>query len=513
MVELTQNERRSLPIWKKIITIIITLIVFALQITLFALLFQLNFNNQFNIALYVIIELIGFAVVLHIIHKPILTSYKLTWSILILLMPLPFTMFYMLNSQSRRLPRHKQRKINAELNKYSTEENYLDELELLDPKAARYPKILNYPVYKNTIYTFLNDGRKKFDDLVNELKKAQNFIFIETFILSDGFVLETILPILEQKGAEGVEIKIIYDDLGSKATLKTKTIRRITKILNCQITNYNPLGLNINPAFNYRDHRKITIIDGKIAYCGGDNYADEYIHQKKRFGFWRDNCGKYEGEAVASFTAMFVEMWYMSTKAILPLEKYYVKSEHLRNSSFVVPFGDGPSNGAKPGYDVFCSLITSADKTLYISTPYLVIDTGLLENIVLAAKSGVDVRILMPGIPDKKTAFYLARSHYRDILKAGGKIYEYKKGFNHAKNIIVDKKYAFIGTINMDYRSLFLHYECGAIVLLDEEINKMQEDFISACEESHLVTYEEWKNRPWWQRLISYVLYLFAPLF
>ncbi|MDE7263504.1 MAG: cardiolipin synthase [Anaeroplasmataceae bacterium] len=510
---MTQNERRSLPIWKRIVIVIITLVVFALQISLFALLFQINFNNQLNIVLYIVIELVGFGVVMHIIHKPILTSYKLTWSILIMLMPLPFTLFYMLNAQSRRLPRHKQRKINAELNKYSTEENCIHELELLDSKAARYPKVLNYPVYKNTIYTFLNDGRKKFDDLVMEIKKAKNFIFIETFILSDGYVLETILPILEQKGTEGVEIKIIYDDLGSKATLKNKSIKRITRIPHCQITNYNPLGLNINPAFNYRDHRKITIIDGKIAYCGGDNYADEYIHQKPRFGFWRDNCGKYEGEAVASFTAMFVEMWYMSTKEILPLEKYYVKSEHFRNSSFIVPFGDGPSNGVKTGYDVFCSLITSADKTLYISTPYLVIDTGLLDNIVLAAKSGIDVRILMPGIPDKKAAFYLARSHYRDILKAGGKIYEYSKGFNHAKNIIVDNKYAFIGTINMDYRSLFLHYECGAIILLDDEIHKMQEDFLSACDESHQVTYEEWKKRPWWQRVVSYVLYLFAPLF
>ncbi|MDE6656939.1 MAG: cardiolipin synthase [Anaeroplasmataceae bacterium] len=510
---MTQNERRSLPIWKKIFTVILTLIVFAIQISLFALMFQINFSNQLNIVLYLVIEAIGFILVLHIIHKPILTSYKLTWSILILVLPLPFSLFYALNSSSRRLPRHKQRKINAELQKYNTGNDVMDELEVLDSKAVRYAKVLKFPVYKDTTYTFLNDGRIKFDDLLIELKMAKKFIFIETFIMGDGYLLSQLLPVLQEKGEEGVEIKIIYDDLGSKATLKNKTIKQITKIPNCQITNYNPLGLNINPAFNYRDHRKITIIDGRIAYCGGDNYADEYIHEKERFGFWRDNCGKYEGEAVASFTAMFIEMWYMSTKTILKPEDYYTKSEISRNASFVIPFGDGPSNQVNYSYDVFRSLITSADKTLYISTPYLVIDNGILESIVLAAKSGVDVRILMPGIPDKKSAFYLARSHYRDILNAGGKIYEFTKGFNHAKNIIVDNKYAFIGTVNMDYRSMFLHYECGALILLDDEIHRMQEDFLKACEESHQITYEEWKKRPWWQKVASYVLYLFAPLF
>lgn len=512
---MTQNERRSLPVWKKILTLILTLFVFTLQITLFVLMFEINLNQQLNIALYLIIELIGFALVLHIIHKPILTSYKLTWSILILLLPLPFTLFYGLNSQSRRLPRRKQKLFDAEMQKYKIKSDVIQELELLDSKALRYVKVLqdDYPVYKDTAYTFLSDGKIKYEDLLKELAKAEKFIFIETFILGDGELLTNVLSILERRGKEGVEIKILYDDLGSKATLKNKTIKRITNIPNCQIANYNPLGININPAFNYRDHRKITIIDGKVAYCGGDNFADEYIHAKDRFGFWRDNCGKYNGEAVVSFTKLFIEMWYMSTKNILKLENYYHKSQVSRNSSFIVPFGDGPSSTKNISYDVFRSLISSADKTLYISTPYLVIDNGILETIVLAAKSGVDVRILMPGIPDKKSAFYLARSHYRDILNAGGKIYEFSNGFNHAKNIIVDNKYAFIGTINMDYRSMFLHYECGALILLDDEIHNMQDDFLKACEDSHQITYEEWKKRPWYQRFISYVLYLFAPLF
>lgn len=512
---MTQNERRSLPIWKRIVTLCITLFVFAIQIYLFTLMFQINFYNQLNIVLYLVIECIGFIVVMHIIHKPILTSYKLTWSILIMLLPLPFTLLYMLNSSSRRLPHRKQKKFYSEMKKYSFDNGVIDELGLLDSKALKFARVLkdDYPVYKNTVYTFLRDGKEKFEDMLLEIKQAEKYIFIETFIIGDGYLLSKLLPILEQKGEAGVEIKIIYDDLGSKATLKNKTLKRITNIPNCQITNYNPLGLNINPAFNYRDHRKITIIDGKIAYCGGDNFADEYVHMKERFGFWRDNCGKYYGDAVTTFIALFTEMWYMSTQEILPLENYYMDTGISRNSSFILPFGDGPSNQKNISYDVFRSLITGADKTLYISTPYLVLDSNMLENIVLAEKSGVDVRILMPGIPDKKTAFYLARSNYRDILTAGGKIYEYSKGFNHAKNIIVDNKYAFIGTINMDYRSLFLHYECGALVLLDEEIKNMQNDFLKACAESRQITYEEWKKRSLWQRLVAYILYLFAPLF
>lgn len=514
---MTQNERRSLPIWKRLLTVVLTLFVFAIQISLFALMFEINFNNQLNIVLYLIIELIGLLLVIHIIHKPILTSYKLTWSILILAMPLPFSLFYLLNSRSRKLPAYKQKKIDKVFEKFNVENGVIEQLERMDPNAAKHAKVIHsctdFPLYKNTKYTFLNDGKTKFDDFIEEVKKAEKYIFIETFILSEGYILSHLLPILKEKGEAGVEIKIIYDDLGSKATLKAKSIKQITEIPNCQVTNYNPLGLSINPAFNYRDHRKIIVIDGKIAYCGGDNLADEYIHLKQRFGFWRDNCGKYEGEAVYSFVSLFIEMWFMSTRTILKLENYYVRQQISKESSFVMPFGDGPSVTSNVGYDVFRSLITSADKTLYISTPYLVIDNSLLESIVLAARSGVDVRILMPGIPDKKTAFYLARSQYRDILKAGGKIYEFTKGFNHAKNIIVDNKYAFIGTINMDYRSMFLHYECGALILLDDEIHKMQEDFLEACKESKLVKYEEWKKRSKWQRFIAYILYLFSPLF
>lgn len=514
---MTQNERRSIPIWKKLFLWLITIFVFAVQILLFVLLFQLNFSNQIDTIIYILIEIVAASLVMHIIHKPIQTSYKLTWSILILLLPLPFSFLYYLNHQGRSLPRYKQKKINDAFDKIEMDKTSLMMLDDIDLTAAKVAKVIisnaSFQLYSNTKYTFLSDGAIKFLDMMEEMKKAEKYIFIETFIISNGYVLDTLLPVLKEKGASGVEIKIIYDDLGSKATLKPKSIDEITKIPNCQITNYNPLGLNINPGFNYRDHRKITIIDGRVAYCGGDNYADEYVHKKERFGFWRDNCGKYEGDAVNTFILLFIEMWYMSSRIILDYTKYMYDFEEIESNCFVIPFGDGPSNNYDIGYDSFRSMFSTANKTLYISTPYLVIDDGLLNSITLAARSGVDVRILMPGIPDKKSAFYLARANYREILKAGGKIYEYTKGFNHAKNIIVDNKYAFIGTINLDYRSMFLHYECGAFVFFSDQIKDMQQDFLEACSESKLVTYEEWKHRPWYQKLIAYIFYLFAPMF
>lgn len=515
---MTQNERIYMPIWKKIVIGLITTITFAIQISLFVMAFQVELNTKYHVALYYVVEIIAIIMVFHIIHKPILTNYKLTWSILILSLPLPFMLLYLLNHTSKRsFPKKQQKMIQKFIEDHKLDKGIIDEIEDTHPKTAKLAKIINkssgYPLYKNTKYTFLEDGLIKFNDFVEELKKAEKYIFIETFIISEGFLINELFPILKEKGEQGLEIKILYDDLGSKRFLKTKTIKELASIKNCEITNYNPLGLNINPIFNYRDHRKIIIIDGKVAYCGGDNFADEYIHKKERFGYWRDNCGKYEGDGVKTFIALFLEMWYLSTKKELDLKKYLIETTIINQESYVLPFGDGPSNKTDPGYDIVKALITSSNNKLYISTPYLIVDDSVIESLILAARSGVDVRILMPSVPDKKTAFYLAKSYYGRLLEAGVKIYEFSPGFNHAKNIISDSKYAFIGTINLDYRSLFLHYECGALIFLDKEINKMEKDFLEACEKSKLIVYEEWKNRPWWQKVISYLLYILSPMF
>lgn len=514
---MTQNERISLPFWKRIIILFITLLVFSVQIMLFVFAFQITYSNELNKIAYILIETLGVVLVVHIIHQPMLTSYKLTWSILILLLPLPFSLLYYLNTSSKRLPKRKQNKFERNIHKIEYNEEQLSTLNSISYSLRKHVMVLqqnnNFEAFNDTKYVYFNDAEIKHRDFIESLKKAKKYIFIETFIISEGFLLNELLTILKQKGTEGVEIKIIYDDLGSKRNFGSKTIKEITQIPNCKIVNYNPLGLNINPAYNYRNHRKISIIDGQIAYCGGDNLADEYIHKIERFGHWRDTCGKFEGLAVKGFIKLFIETWFLSTKELLDVDKYSKYCKKVESESFVVPFGDGPTDNANVGYDLFKSLINNAEKSLYISTPYFVIDDDMIEAIVLAIKSGVDVKILMPSIPDKKSAFYLGRYNYKKILKAGGKIYEYSKGFNHAKNIISDNDAAFIGTLNMDFRSMFLHYECGALIIKDEEINKMKEDFLNVCNESEEITYEKWKKRPFIQKIVAYIFYLFAPMF
>ena len=348
--------------------------------------------------------------------------------------------------------------------------------------------------------------------MLNTIKNAKKYVFLEYFILSDGVLLEELISVLAELGNKGIEIKIIYDDIGSKRALSSKTINRLIDIPNLKLAVYEPLGLNINPAVNYRDHRKICIVDGLYAYCGGDNLADEYIHLKKRFGFWRDNALFYDGEAVFSFIAMFLNMWYSSTKEKIDVVKYIPKYEAKETTGFVIPFSDGPDCDKHVAYDVFLSLITSATKTLYISTPYFIIDDEMINAICLAKKSGVDVKLLVPKIPDKKTVFMLTRAHYKKLLYNGIEIYEYIPGFNHAKNIIVDDKYAFCGTINMDYRSLFLHYECGSVISLNAEVKEMSKDFLAACAVSDNYTLDEWNDRNIFGKFFAFLLRIFAPM-
>lgn len=516
---MTINERISLPLWKKIILYVIYIITFTIQLAIIFLVADLYINYTTaatkNIGiLYIITYIIAIFYVLYIIAKPISANYKITWCVLILLLPVPFCTLYSLNSLSRRLSKAKRDKIHKaiKINKVLDNKEDLWEENKIGANLVSVVQHSTYaPVYKNTQFKFFANIYDKYLDMLEEIKKAKRYILLEYFIIGKGYLMDNLLPILQEKGKEGIKIYILYDDIGSKGVMTNKLLRQISEIINCKIDSYQPLGLNFNLLVNYRDHRKIAVIDGKIAYCGGDNLADEYIHKKERFGYFRDNCGKYEGEVVNTFKNLFLEMWYTSTKEILTLEDY--KFEIKETKGYIMAFGDGPINNADPGYDLFVSLINSAKKYVYISTPYLIIDDSLLSIISLKAKSGVDVRILMPKIPDKKSAFYMGRGNYQILLKAGVKIFEYTPGFNHAKNIIVDDEYVFLGTINFDYRSLFLHYECGALIINNEEINTIKQDYLDALAVSELISYEKWKAMPSYQKLIAFILNLFSTLF
>ena len=274
---------------------------------------------------------------------------------------------------------------------------------------------------------------------------------------------------------------------------------------------FEPVGVLISPRINYRDHRKIVVIDGKIGYVGGDNLADEYINKLVKYGHWRDNAMRLCGEAVYSLSLIFAETWYLSCNEKIELPEF-TKSEIRCSDTFVQPFGDGSTNTNNPSYKLFEGLVSSAQKSLYISTPYFIIDNAFINKIALASMSGVDVRLLVPHIPDKKMVFAVTRGHYGALIKAGVKVYEYTPGFNHAKNFIVDGRYAFIGTVNCDYRSFTLHFENGIFIAGGEEVQKMNDDFLSATQCSELITYEKWKNRPLISKVADVLLTFIAPM-
>lgn len=513
---MTQSERIFLPFWKKIILIFVSIVFFTIELLLLFAVLDFSFTYSFSQVkwIYFLTLGIGFGFCIYIMYKPMSANYKLIWVTLILLVPLPFCFLYLFNSSSRRLSKKKMNKVENAL-KHFESVGVLNKLKLENKEASNLCSIVQFstyaPVYDNTSVIFFSDCEKKFYDLLTEVNNAKHYIYIESFIVANGFLMDNLYEALKRKGELGVEIKILYDDVGSRGVMTKKLLKKLAEIKNCSITNYEPLGININPVVNNRNHRKIFIIDGMVAYCGGDNLADEYIHKKQRFGYWRDNCLKYVGEAVKTFLVDFIEMWYLSTRNVI--KPSYLPEYENEFKGYVMPFSDGPSNRGTPAYDLFMGLISVSKSYIYISTPYFIIDDPMIKLISLKAKSGVKVVLLTPGIPDKKSVFYMTRGNYRELLKSGVEIYEFTPGFNHAKNIIVDGLYAFGGTVNMDYRSLFLHYECGGLLLFNPSISTMKKDFDDAVSKSKLITVDVWAKRPWYQKLIAFILNMFAPMF
>lgn len=510
------SERMSLPLWKRLILYLISFIVMLAQLALFGLMIYLSIDTTTTIGIiYLIEEILGVLLCFTVVRRNINANYKLTWCILILVLPIFFGMLYLLNLTSRHISKKKRTKMHDNVKKFEFN-NAIDETKNINVNYYNAAKVVGNitlaPVSNCSKFTFFKDAKEKDDDMFEALKKAEKYIFLEYFIISPGKLTDELLTILEDRGNNGVIIKILYDDIGCRGQNNGKILKKLAKIKNCEVCAYETLGMNFNILANYRNHRKLTIIDYKIAYCGGDNLADEYVHYEERFGFWRDNSGKYEGEAAYAFTIQFIEMWYASTKVLLEIDKS-IEIPKYESNGFIMPFTDGPQYIGNATYDLFISMISSAKESIYISTPYFIIDDAMLNLISLKCRQGVDVKILMPHIPDKKSAFYMGRERFSTILRDGGKIYEFTKGFTHAKNVIIDSTYAYIGTANMDYRSLFLHFECGALIMDDTEIKKMSDDFIQTISESELITKEKWLKRPMYQRIIAFILNIFSPMF
>lgn len=375
-------------------------------------------------------------------------------------------------------------------------------------------KWAGYPIYQNTEVSYYASGEEMFPVILGALESAKKFIFIEFFIIAEGYMLDAVLDVLERKAKEGVEIRIIYDDVGSMNVLPPDFVRRMQEkgIACCA---FNPFLPVVSVIMNNRDHRKIIVVDGEVAFTGGINIADEYINRKERFGYWKDNGVMLEGKAVFSYTVMFLRMWgfakntsenYMSYQAVRSWNREY------ESDGFVQPYADAPMDKENQAENIYLNILHHAKDYVYIYTPYLVIDSEMTLALCNAAKSGVDVRIMMPGIPDKKSVFLLGQSYYRDLLAADVKIYQYTKGFLHAKTFLCDDEIATVGSVNLDYRSLYLHFECGVYLYQTQAIADIKKDMCETLAECQQITIEYCENQKWYLKLAQMVLRLFAPL-
>ena len=446
-------------------------------------------------------------------------GYKLGWVILILVFPLFGGIAYMLFGGNR-LSRYNQKRLKVM--QYKIKQNLGEECrsdvfqEVAGPEAghiARYlERVACCPVYGNTATKYYPLGDDCYDDILQALEQAERYIFVEYFIIEEGMFWNSVLDVLERKAAQGVEVRVIYDDIGSLFTLPADYNRRLEQRgIHCRV--FNRLVPVVSLRQNNRDHRKYLIVDGKIAFTGGINMADEYINVKKRFGHWKDSAIRLQGDAVWSMTVSFLSMWDFTEGSVEEYSPFRADPAPLTPAGgYVQPYSDCPWDEEPVGQTVYLKLINRAREYVYITTPYLVIDYSTTLALASAAKSGVDVRIITPHIPDKKTVFQVTRSCYPELVEAGVKIFEYEPGFIHGKNFVVDDRYATVGSINMDYRSMFLHFENSVLLYDTPTIQDIKRDFLETQAVSIPITPAVCKAVPWYKQVLRNVLRVFAPL-
>lgn len=368
----------------------------------------------------------------------------------------------------------------------------------------------HFPVYRHTKTTYFPSGEAKFEEMKKQLLKAEKYIFLEYFIIDEGDMWGEILAILKQKVQEGVEVRVMYDGMIEFSTLSFDYKKRLEKI-GIQSRVFASVTPFLSTYYNYRDHRKILLIDGKVAFTGGVNLADEYINKIKRFGHWKDTALMVEGPAVDTFLVLFLQMWTYSNER-LDVTPYMVEHESFDTPGFVVPYGDIPLDKDKVGENVYIDILNHARDFVHIMTPYLILDGELLHALKFAAERGVDVSIIMPGFPDKRTVYYLAKTYYPTLLESGVKIYEYTPGFVHAKVFVSDNSRATVGTINLDYRSLYHHFECATYLYRTDSVLAIEEDFQATKAKCHQVTVADVENLPFYQKALGLLAKLVAPL-
>lgn len=465
-----------------------------------------------------LVFLISVATVRAIVNRSMSPESKVTW-LIVTFVPVFGPLLYLMFGE-RRLSK-KELKQLQELNSIAFHENNGRQLHLqlqeTDKSAYGIINALlhmdsNAEVYDQTDPQFFASGEEMWQQMLEDLKRAEKFIFLEYYIVDEGLMWDSILEVLEEKAAQGVEVKMLYDDIGCMVTLPGDyTLHLRSKGIDAH--KFNKVIPRMTVAYNNRDHRKILVIDGQISYTGGINLADEYINRIERFGHWKDSGIRIDGPATQAFTRLFLMNWYINRGEISDFDQYHLENQTRFGSGLCIPYGSGPKPiyKTKVGKIVYQNLINQAEDFVYITTPYLIIDYDLTEDIKNAAMRGVDVRIVTPHIPDKKLIQLVTRGAYPDLLSAGVRIFEYTPGFIHSKQMIVDDRFAAVGTINLDYRSLVHHYENAVLLYKTESIADIRKDFEGIFEQSQEI-FSDTINPTWYQMMIKEVTQLFAPM-
>lgn len=458
--------------------------------------------------------------VVYILNSEMDNSAKITWMVTIAILPVVGVplFFYVKSNIGHNALKKRVTHLTEEARGLQPQPlAAAQELAEADPGAASLARYLHgkgggFSVYRNTEVTYFPGGEAKFEELLRQLEKAEKYIFLEYFIIDEGLMWGKILEVLARKAAEGVDVRVMYDGTCEFATLPRDYPSRLEKLgIQCRV--FSPVQPFVSTHYNYRDHRKILVIDGKVGFTGGVNLADEYINHIEKYGRWKDAAVMLEGEGVRSMTALFLQMWSVLQE---PEFAQFLRPEvpAARAEGFVVPYGDCPLDGERVGEMVYIDLLNRARKYVHIITPYLILDGELETALRFAAERGVDVHLILPGVPDKQFAYALAKTHYKALLSSGVKISEWTPGFTHAKLVVMDGVEAVVGTINLDYRSLYHHFENAVWMRRVGSIRDMETDFqntLARCRTVEATLQSVWQGKKL-LRLMGLLLKVIAPL-
>ena len=498
----------------------IVILLLAAQIVLICYMF---FGiERYSAKMQILFQMLASATAVYIINKKTKSEFKIGWLVPLVAFPV-FTVaiyFFLNNQYSMRVIRNAYAEKCEDTKKYlAADDELMQRLKNENEEVYRYAKYMSdyggYPVQTATEVTYFRSGEEKFDILKDELRAAKHYIFIEMFIVDQGAMLDDITEILEQKAAEGLDVRFIYDGMGSQHLLPYNYHKKLSeKGIKTRI--YQPFVPMLSSVQNNRDHRKIVVIDGHTGFTGGDNFADEYINRINRFGYWKDTSVMLKGSGVWNLTMMFMQMWEVINPAQKPSEyELYRPQKHAEkrlSEGYVLPYGDSPLDDEDVGKITYLYILYTAREYCYISTPYLILSEEMITALCYAAKRGVDVRIIVPGIPDKVYVKVMGTSYFSQLIDAGIRIYEYD-GFNHAKMFVSDDTKAVVGTINLDYRSLYLHFENGCFMYNTPAVMDVKRDFENMfAEECREVTKEECHSVPLKRRALQAMLKLLEPL-